>query len=147
MSSVNDVISFIETNIVSVIPAIKQSPNYYNVGDNDNLSINHSYSVRPGNAGPISGTTNSATYEQEFEIEITRRYNDSRSGDSNLRSVIETLYIDHQTITKQLSLRRSAPILIVGVPSKSAPAIDEKNKFVSIIFNYPIQYREVVKGV
>lgn len=147
MSSVQTVVSFIEANIPLVVTGCRPSPHYYDVTDNDSKKIDNSYSIRPLDASPISGTVSHATYTQDFEIEITRNYSDSRSGDTKLREVIELIYIDQQKISKQLSLRRVAPILLVGVPSKGAPVVDDKNKFVSITFNYPIQYKEFIKEV
>ena len=147
MSSVNTVLTFIEAQIETVLTSIRKAPHFYNIGDNDTVTINHSYAIRPGDASPTDGTIGYATYEQDFSIEITRSYADVRANDLALRAAIELLYVDHQLITKQLALRKSAPILVVGVPSKGAPSIDEKNKFVSITFNYPIKYRELIREV
>lgn len=137
-------ITFIETNILGVLPDMDASPNYYNLNDNDSKKINNTYSVRPLDANAIAGTIKSATYEQPFEVEITRNFSNPRQGDAPLRAAIEALFIDHQLITKQLSLKKSSMILLVGVPNKGAPNIDEQNKFVSVTYTYPIQYRETL---
>ena len=147
MSSVSDILTFLEASIETVVPTIAKSKNYYDFLANPDNKNSHIYAVRPGSASSAVGVTRYATITQDFEVQIARDFFDNPINDEKLRAAINLIYADSELIVKELSLRKNASILVIQTPSFDAPEVDAKNKFVSINFTFPITYRKSIKGV
>lgn len=145
-SVVSEVITLIENGVSASVITLSKSKNYYDLEKNDGEKNRYVYAIRPGSASPVTGVTRSATLEQDFELEISRKFTEVHATDTAIREAIEIIYQDNEKILKELSLRRSGNILKVGEPSFSAPEINQTQKFVSITFTYPITYRKQIRG-
>jgi len=145
-SSVKKIISFLEASVEAAVPSLYKSSYYFDLERNAATREAHIYAIRPGRANPISGTNHSVTLTQDFEIEICREYFASESNDKRLRDAVDEIYRDNEKIQKEISLRRFENILLIEPPSFSAPEIKPNGRSVSIIFTYPIIYRNSVKG-
>ncbi len=142
------ILTFIETSVEAALPSIAKSKHYYDLNKNDAVKNGYVYSVTPGSGSNVPGTLRHVTIEQDFEITISRDYIENTSNDINLRTAVDSIYQDNETIIREIALRKTtvANVLRVAEPSFTAPIVNENQKSVSVTFTYPITYRKPIKG-
>lgn len=145
VSSVANIIAFLESSVELSSPALAKSKHYYDFSKNPTTRDKHIYAIRPGAASVVDGTLKSITVRQDFFLEISRDFFLSEADDNKLRETIDAIYADNEKIQKEISFRRLDEILKINPPSFDAPIMNENGRSVSIIFTYEIFYRKGVK--
>ena len=146
-SIVGRIVEFFEIIVRASVPSLSPSSNYYNFENNPSTRDGRVFAVRPGRASVIDGPTKVLTFNQEFELEISRDYFTNEANDTELRDAVDEIYKDNEKIMKELSFQRTDEIINILPPSFDAPKVNDNGRSVSIVFNYQIIYRKSVKGV
>lgn len=145
-SIVHDITTHFETVVEAQVEGITKSRHYYGTNQTDGLNNGHIYAVRPGRGTPVSGTLRNVTLEQEFELEISKKYIERAVGDSEIRDAIETIVQNHEAICAAISFHSINAVKQIKHPSFSAPEVDAEKKRVSITFTYPVTYQKSISG-
>lgn len=146
MSSAAEIVAYLESKIEIALPSIQKSRHYYDLSKNDDVKNRYIYAVRPGEGAPNQGTIGKVTIQQEFEIQISREYEEKTNNDLSLRAAIEALFNDGEAVLFQVKTGRPASIILIGDPSFSAPEVDDSKKTASITFTFPILYRKNIRS-
>jgi len=145
-SVVSSILGFIEASVEAATPSLVKSKNYYDLNKNDGNNNAFIYAVRPSSASPISGVTRSATIEQDFELEIVKEFTGIGNTDQSIRDAVEAIYEANEAAIEKLAYKSLNAIIKVGEPSFSAPSVNDNQKYVSIVFTYPITFRKSIQG-
>lgn len=141
MSSVeSSVITYLETKIAALTGAPTASNHFYDLNKNDGVNNDFIYAVRSGAASRTEGAVGRATYNQEFEIEISRDFIEAAGNDEALRDAIEAIREKFEALTASVVGKPSGNILNIQTPDFSAPEINSNQKSVSLIYTYPVKY-------
>lgn len=148
-SIVKGIIDHIEGKIKEALPSIERSRYYFVLSNPEEAKSDFIFAVRPGSGSSVGGTIGNVTTEQDFEIEIVRKYNDKirAKNDEQIRKTEDLLYQDNEAILQKLVKNTHPDILLVKGPAFGAPDYDENTKHVSITFTYSITYKNRIQGV
>lgn len=144
MSSPAEICAYIEGRVLSVLLSVAKSRHYYDFSKNDDVRNKHIFAVLPGSGTPLATTTKTSTIQQDFQVRISREYEEKQNNDESLRAAIASLYDDGELILKAIKQARPSSIMIIGDPSFSEPEVDDAKKAASIVFTYPITYRKSI---
>lgn len=143
MSLVSDLLNAIDQKINSYLPDYALSRYIWDYTRNGKSSNKNFYAVRPSQANFISGTCNTITLEQDYEIELGTEFRNPSDNDSDINNKILELYSAHQELYLQM-MRDNFNIGRVQVVSGlnlNSPEIDLDNKVCKIVATYTIKYR------
>jgi hypothetical protein len=146
MSAVTEIVSALKTEITTLLTEYKESPFTYNLEANDS-QLDKSFGLKVGSASVVAGVTKHLTFDQEFTLDLTRKFLTKKDqGDKDMRSKIELIHTDIETLYKSMSLRAfnvpSAKILLITPLDISAPSTEDN--IVTVTMTLKVQYRVVI---
>lgn len=145
MSAVTDIDQYLIATITDLLPYSKPLPYQYLQDYNDRVA-DHNYAVKAGKATNVSSTNNSLTLEQEFIIDLSKRYTPKKpSGDADAKAKALELYAESETLYKALARRSggltSCLLLLISPVDVSEPTIDNDNNLVTVTLTLAVKYR------
>lgn len=140
------IITYLEDKIEALLGAPVASKHFYDFNKNDGANNDFIYAVRPGPANSIEGTVGRASFQQEFEIQIAREYQELGEDDLSLREAIEFIRSKFDLLLASVVGKPSGNIRNILTPSFSAPEVNEAQKSVSITYTFPIIYFVSTRG-
>lgn len=134
----NKIKEFVETNLTDY----KEMKFSYEIELNSSTVIT-SYAVRFGSAQTVKGTNKTATFDQDFSIELARKFITASESDKDLKDKIDQLYNDHETLYEKIYRENLsiAGVLLVQSIRLTEPKIIADNSLVTIEAIYSVKYR------
>lgn len=141
---VSDIVSAIETNINSILPEYKKAAFVYDLGLNNRKQGKKIYSIRPGQASSVSGSTTTITLDHDFTVTLSDIYNPKNDSDSAVQDKVLEIHEDIEELYKFVFQRKLglARVLVVQVVDISEPELDNDNNTVAITVTFSIKYRK-----
>jgi hypothetical protein len=101
------------------------------------------FAIRPQDASFQSGTCNTITLLQRFEIELGNSFRHAGDTDQSTDKNIMKLYEDHQSLYLEIMRNNFniGRVQVVGDLDLSSPEVDNDNKVTRIVATYSITYR------
>lgn len=136
----------IEVHINTLLPSYDKSPFVYSLELNNRKTSKQVYSIRPGSALNVQSVTRAITLDQVFEVYLSKAYTNVSQNDLSLQEKVLEIMADHETLYKEVFLRRLAggEVMIVQGVDLLDPEIDFDNHFVSITASYTVKYRNSI---
>ena len=144
VTAIADIIASMESEIALEYPTYGELAYKEDVAKNSSNTIDEKYGVRALAASQLPGVTKNVTLNQEFEVILTKKYNQAIVDDSSQRSVAEDLRAKHLCIYKRLiNGKAGLPGTVLNVTDLilSEPEYGADDKVVIQRASMNIQYR------